>query len=167
MGTVIVVAVASVVGTLAGVAWTQFSLGRRDDRHWQRERELERMIWVREDANRTYDHRRQAYVDFLGEADRLRKLIETISDAKAANESKLDAQTFEDLTARWNVVVVYGTDKAQQLAYQYLESLQAWGRYPQGEGLPEDVYETWLAYLTLIRGELGVPDTMIDTSKAK
>jgi hypothetical protein len=57
------------VGTLAagigGVFITQRRADLRDDKTWARERQREREVWEREDRNRTFDHRRQAYGDYV------------------------------------------------------------------------------------------------------
>jgi hypothetical protein len=64
----LVVAGVGVLGTLAGgiagVLITQRRSDQREDMAWQRERQREHERWAREDAARTFDHRREAYVDF-------------------------------------------------------------------------------------------------------
>jgi hypothetical protein len=51
-------------GTIGGVLLAQRRSDRRDDTNWNRERDRERERWAREDAARTFDHRREAYSDF-------------------------------------------------------------------------------------------------------
>jgi hypothetical protein len=61
----------AVIGTLAGVIFTQAWNGRQEERRWAREAERLREDRAREDRNRSYEHRRAAYVDFLAEFERL------------------------------------------------------------------------------------------------
>jgi Ni/Co efflux regulator RcnB len=51
----------AVIGTLAG-AWGQ---SRRDERRWERDRQLEAVRWTREDRQRWADRRFAVYSDFL------------------------------------------------------------------------------------------------------
>jgi hypothetical protein len=51
-------------GTIGGVLITQRRADQRERASWNRERERERERWAREDAARTFDHRRDAYVAF-------------------------------------------------------------------------------------------------------
>lgn len=54
----------TVGGTVVGVVLTQRQASRRDAIAWERERTRERERWAREDADRTFSYRRDAYVDF-------------------------------------------------------------------------------------------------------
>lgn len=67
----------AVCGTLAGVLITQRRSDRREEVVWERERERERHRWAREDALRTFDHRRSAYEAFY---ESLREMAETVYD---------------------------------------------------------------------------------------
>lgn len=64
----LVVAGVGVLGTLtagiAGVLIAQRWADRREDKTWAREREREHERWAREDEARTFEHRRETYVDF-------------------------------------------------------------------------------------------------------
>src|SRR5262249_19217586 len=51
-------------GGIAGIVLTQRKADRREQQTWDRERERERERWEREDGARTFEHRREAYVDF-------------------------------------------------------------------------------------------------------
>jgi len=148
-------AVVGVVGTLAGVAVTQLWLGRRDDRRWQQEREHERRIWARDDANRTYDHRRQAYIDFLTEADRLKRASEIARETGRTDRPSDDA--FDVLTDRWTAVHVYGSEEGADLASQCLENLRLWAWNLHDDGLADDVLQSWNQYVEHVRRDLGVP----------
>jgi hypothetical protein len=61
----VVVAGLAVVGTLAGVLVTQRWSDRREASAWTRERQREQERWAREDEARTFEHRRQAYLDWV------------------------------------------------------------------------------------------------------
>ena len=54
----------TVLGTIGGVLITQRRSDRREALAWDRQREREREAWAREDAARTFEHRRQSYSDF-------------------------------------------------------------------------------------------------------
>src|SRR4051794_25875021 len=54
----------TIVGTIGGVLVAQRRADQRESVNWSRERERERAIWSREDAARTFEHRREAYTDF-------------------------------------------------------------------------------------------------------
>ena len=54
----------TIIGTIAGVLITQRRSDRRERESWVRERERERERWAREDALRTFEQRRDAYIDF-------------------------------------------------------------------------------------------------------
>ena len=56
--------VGAVLGTIGGVLITQRRSDRREALNWERQREREREFWAREDAARTFEHRREAYSDF-------------------------------------------------------------------------------------------------------
>ena len=69
------VALIAVIGTLAGVIFTQIWNSRLEERRWAREKDRLREDQAREDLNRTYEHRRAAYVEFQQELDRLTGLL--------------------------------------------------------------------------------------------
>jgi len=71
----------ALLATVVGVLITQRWSAHREDARWEREREQEREAWEREDAARTFEQRRQAYVDFY-------KCLRT--DARAVNYTGLD-----------------------------------------------------------------------------
>jgi hypothetical protein len=54
----------TVSGGVVGVVLTQRRADRREQQAWEREREREKEHWGREDAARTFEHRREAYVNF-------------------------------------------------------------------------------------------------------
>jgi len=54
----------TVVGTIIGALITQHHADKREADTWEREQQRERARWAREDAARTFEQRRTAYVDF-------------------------------------------------------------------------------------------------------
>jgi hypothetical protein len=151
----LVVAFVAVVGTLAGVIFTQVWNSRLDERRWARENERLREVQAREDSNRTYEHRRAAYIDFLQEFERLQHLYITGEPDKAPPVSDL---VFAELSDRWTAVSVYGTPEADSKASQCLVDLLAWAHQRDDPSLAEDALDAREAYLSQIRKDLGVPD---------
>jgi hypothetical protein len=70
----LVVAILGLIGTaggaIAGVVITQRRSDARDMTAWQRERDRERERWAREDAARTFELRREAYIEFYAAVSR-------------------------------------------------------------------------------------------------
>jgi hypothetical protein len=54
----------TVVGAISGVLITQRRADKREVEAWERESQRERERWAREDAARTFEQRRDAYIDF-------------------------------------------------------------------------------------------------------
>jgi hypothetical protein len=147
------VAVIAIVGTLAGVVFTQIWNRRLEERRWARENNRVREAQAREDLNRTYEHRRVAYVEFQQEIDRLTGLLHNNREPFA-----LDDALFDQLGQRWTPIRVYGTNDADLLALDCLTRLQDWGHHPDNGDLADGVYSVAASYLTQIRKDLGVPE---------
>lgn len=148
----IVVAGIAVIGTLGGAAFTQIWNSRNEARRWARETDRLREAQAREDKNRTYEHRRAAYVEFQQELDRLMGVLHF------NKEPIHDDRVFEELEHRWGPIRVYGTYEAEMLAYKCLDRLQEWGRHPDKGELADDAYSVTIGYLSQIRKDLGVPE---------
>lgn len=56
--------VGAVGGTIGGVIITQRRADKREAVTWGRQQQREREAWAREDATRTFEHRREAYANF-------------------------------------------------------------------------------------------------------
>jgi len=152
MATSLWVAVVGILGTLTGVIFTQIWTSRLDERRWERERQRE--LEAREDANRTYEHRRAAYADFLREFERLRRLY---VDGDAANRPAISQRTFDELSAFWTAITLYGTDRANDLANDCLASIKRWVADPDNDDAAESALEAWFFFLEQIREDLDVP----------
>ena len=146
-------AVIAVVGTLAGVVSTQIWNSRQEERRWARENDRLREAQAREDLNRTYEHRRAAYVEFQQEIDRLTGLLHSNREPLA-----LDDPAFGELAQRWTPIRVYGTYEADTLAFKCMDRLQDWGHHPDRGDLADDAYSVGVEYLFQIRKDLGVPE---------
>jgi hypothetical protein len=147
------VAVIAVVGTLAGVVSTQIWNSRQEERRWARENDRLREAQAREDLNRTYEHRRVAYVEFQQEIDRLTGLLHNNREPFAVDDA-----LFDELSQRWTPIRVYGTYDADHLALDCLTRLQQWGRQPDEGELADAVYSVAASYISQIRKDLGVPE---------
>ena len=154
MTTSLWVAVVGILGTLTGVIFTQIWTSRLDERRWERERGRQRELEAREDANRTYEHRRAAYADFLREFERLRRLY---VDGDAANRPAISKRTFEELSAFWTAITLYGTERANGLANDCLTSIEGWVTNPDNDDAAENALEAWFDFLGQIREDLDVP----------
>jgi hypothetical protein len=146
----------AVVGTLAGVIFTQMWNSRIDERRWARESERLREAQAREDVNRTYEHRRAAYVDFLQELARLESLY-TDEDRQPIEPPRGDSPVFKGLYERHSAVRVYGTYEAQRAAFRCLDSFIEAAVHPDQAGHIGALYEAEDKYLEQIRKDLGVP----------
>lgn len=149
----LVVAGIAVLGTLAGVVFTQIWNSRQEERRWARENDRLRETQAREDQNRTYEHRRAAYVEFQQEFDRLTGLLHSSQKPLAPWDS-----VFDELNNRWALIRVYGTYEADMLAFKCLNSLQLSASHPERDDWEEEVYSLGAEYLAQIRKDLGVPE---------
>jgi hypothetical protein len=153
----LVVAVLAVLGTLAGVVFTQVWNSRLEERRWTRENDRLREARAREDRNRTYEHRRAAYVDFLQEVERLRGIYIS-SGRDPIDPPSLHDPAFKALADRSSAVQVYGTDEARRLASDCEVAVRLAAVYPDDRDRYEAFFQAWAEYVTQIREDLGVPD---------
>jgi hypothetical protein len=137
----------AVVGTLAGVVFTQVWNSRLEERRWARESERLREAQAREDANRTYEHRRAAYVDFMQEQDRLQEAHPFIREP-----------ALNGLRERYVAVRIYGTHEAWHLALNCMVELVLSAERPMDASAFEAAMEAGDEYLRQVRKELGVPE---------
>jgi hypothetical protein len=121
-------AVGSLGGGLVGVLITQRKADRRERENRASELERERERWAREDDEKTFDHRRVAYVEFY---ESLRRAMGRVSDHGIG----LSDDGSEQLPSGWQaeaweklqIVDVYGAPGISMLGIQaYLATLR-WG----------------------------------------
>jgi hypothetical protein len=148
------VAVVAVLGTLAGVVFTQVWNSRLEERRWVRESDRLREAQAREDVNRTYEHRRAAYVDFLQEFERLQQIYWDSDRAP----TDLDDPAFDGLSERWAAVHLYGTYEADMKASECVHQLKLLALHPENASLTDDVANASADYFLQIRKDLGVPE---------
>lgn len=82
---------------IAGVLITQRRSDRREEKNWQRERERERERWTREDAERTFEQRRDAYADFYESLREMTKAVYDHGMGRAELPSEWNFPTFRKL----------------------------------------------------------------------
>jgi hypothetical protein len=133
----------AVVGTLGGVIFTQAWNGR-----------LEQRRWAREDVNRTYEHRRSAYVDFQQELDRLQPIFWDPD----REPTPPDRAAFAGLEERMVAITIYGTHEAVRLAQDCMVKLWQSAQNPKNAEVSRDAFRARAGYLNQIREELGVPE---------
>jgi hypothetical protein len=121
----LIIAFLGLGGGLGGVLLSQYFANRRsqrdrerDDARWQQEREREQASWAREDAARSYEYRRAAYVDFTMEFHHRHK--EFIKGDEAPGDY-LDA-----LYDRLIGIQIFGTENVTQLADKAYDILVNW-----------------------------------------
>jgi hypothetical protein len=144
----------AVAGTLAGVIFTQVWNSRLEERRHAREADRLREAQAREDADRTYEHRRAAYVDFLQELERLQGNVRDFDPDVALDD---DDVAFKGLSERLVAVRVFGTYEADLLARDCLDKLQRSALHPEDTARFEDAVRAGAEYLLQIRKDLGVP----------
>jgi hypothetical protein len=141
----------AVVGTLAGVIFTQAWNSRLEERRWAREAARLREDHARENLNRTYEHRRAAYGDFQTEVWRLRRMF----GGEDQEPATLDDPRMFGLEDLLTVVQIYGTPESVQLANKCFGALYRWARR---DDTGEEVMHAQDEYLDQIRKDLGVPE---------
>jgi hypothetical protein len=118
---------ATIAGTIAGVLITQRRSDARNKVAWERERERERERWAREDAARTFELRREAYVEFHDVATQVWRVLFGLYVVRAASDldqtGKYQAASF-DVSKRiefWDAlekVSVYGSGTIAEMAQE-------------------------------------------------
>jgi CHASE1-domain containing sensor protein len=135
--------VLSVLLTSGSTMLVQRHADRRDAARRQLERE-------RENAARSYEHRRDAYVDFIKESYRLWNAFE---EASAGGKFDAPAEYLVPLYDRVIQVQIFGTREAAKLAEKAFENLS------DGVFLGDDPDPTALKLLrNEIRRDLSIPD---------
>jgi hypothetical protein len=168
-----VVAVIGVLGTLsggiAGVLITQRRSDRRDDKTWERERARERERWSREDEARTFDHRRESYVDFY---DSLKVMARAAYDKGYGfhEEPELPDDWHTPTFERLNRLRIYATPRVAAAAAAAYNAAWRWGHYCKHDDLDDpkfhegqDAYDAAeIDLLMRIREGLAIPGSDMD-----
>lgn len=137
--------IVGLLGGLGSAVVTQLLANRREKARWQWEREREQALWAREDAARSYEHRRAAYVDFTKEFHHQRDEF----------DRSPDLPNLMPLYDRLIQIQIFGTNEAAQLADEAYNTLVNW-MFGDEETIPEA--EDVLAPLrSEIRRDLSIP----------
>lgn len=136
---------------LLGVWFTQRQSDRRELERWQREREREREGWAREDAARSYDHRRDAYIDFMSEWNRYYDIAYRARVLGPGEEPDFD--WLVDLYGKLIPVEIFGTGSAAKSARAALKALSDYAY--NGTALDHAIFGE---LQSIVRRDLGVPD---------
>ncbi|MFG2079525.1 hypothetical protein ACGFI5_04090 [Micromonospora tulbaghiae] len=167
------VAVIGVLGTLsggiAGVLITQRRSDRREDKTWERERARERERWSREDEARTFDHRRESYVDFY---DSLKTMARLAYDKGYGflEEPELPDDWHMPAFERLNRLKIYAAPPVAAAAAAAYNAAWQWGHYCKHDDPDDPKFHEWqVAYdhaeidlLMRIRGDLAIPGSGTD-----
>ena len=164
------VAALGLLSTLVGVLLTQRRSDRRENTSWKRERERERERWAREDAARTFEHRREAYADFY---ESLRQTaLAAYNHGMGLGDHADDGQLGEGWqTATYRKLQhlrLYGSsvvDAAASEAYSaawWWGFKTDWGKADHGFYEHQERYDVGAEELLLaLRRDLGVPEDAI------
>ncbi|MGB8229553.1 MAG: hypothetical protein WCE78_10955 [Pseudonocardiaceae bacterium] len=140
---------------LGGILFTQHRADRREDARWQRERERERASWAREDAARSYEQRREAYVAFIKEFRHTCRAYIALTDeelgGRADNEPAFDflVPLYDSLLQ----VEIFGTKQAADRA------AEAYAELHDGMFGGSEVTDKGLRPLQReVRRDLSIPD---------
>jgi hypothetical protein len=63
----VIIGLGGAFAALLGVFVNGWLTNNREEARWERERELQAQAWARDDAARSYEHRREAYVNFVNQ----------------------------------------------------------------------------------------------------
>jgi hypothetical protein len=158
----LVVAGMGVAGTLAGgiigSVLTQRRADRREEKAWARERERQRALWAREDEARTFEHRREAYIEFYVAV----KAMRTLAD----DDAQLPDDWGEDAEEKLRRLQFYADRELADVASEAYD--YAWAIGALGDGgdpsnsLFQDRQRTYgeaeLKMLELMRNRLAIPE---------
>lgn len=110
----------SIFGALAalgGVILTQRRSDRRENVAWERERRREYARWEREDASRTFDLKREAYIEYFDAIGRYRDELSRTRGERGA-PSRTRFYGFEqELSLARTKIDIYGSPKIKFLAH--------------------------------------------------
>ncbi len=136
-----------------GVAMlTQREANKRARQERAEDRQQEQLRWAREDSARTYEQRRDAYLEFIrvcGLHEEMYQELEEVENRRGPTES-------EDLKGLYysrDAVALFGTRAAKQAADEVVDEFNS--RFFRGEGAH---YEPFDKFQEVVRRDLGVTD---------
>jgi hypothetical protein len=118
---------AGAVVALAGVIISQVLTERRETARWAREQSRQRETWEREDAARTYEQRRDAYLAYANEWHRYHDKINEHFDRRSRGYAlDPDEDALNDLYKYLLQVEIFGTDGGRKAAKTAFKELADW-----------------------------------------
>lgn len=148
-------ALATAFIAVGGVIFTQHRADRRAAHERAEQREQERQRWAREDSAQTYEHRRDAYMEFL----RTHAAYERAHAEPDPDRGPPEPEDMLSLIDAHEQVAVFGTLDAQEAAEHALREMTD---RILGDASPD--WEVIQRFRTIVRRDLGVPDR-IDEQK--
>jgi hypothetical protein len=164
----LVVAGIGVVGTLAGGVvgsiLTQRRADRREEKAWARERERDREERAREDEARTFEHRREAYLDFYVAVKALARMA--YDHGYGFTEPKLAEGWQNDAFAKLHRLEFYADRELAVAASKAYGAAWSWGQYgkyddpddPDFDERQQKYDDAELVMLGLMRDGLAIPE---------
>jgi hypothetical protein len=145
--------------TLGTAVLTQRRADRREDARWNREREREQTLWAREDAARSYEHRRAAYADFIKGFHRQWKALADATNEESGGRADYQAPPDYLDALRGNLfdIQIFGTENAAKLAGRAFLVLH--NQVAHGEASP---YSVLAPLMQQVRRDLSIPDRADD-----
>jgi hypothetical protein len=140
--------------TLVGAMITQRNAKRREDDRWDREGVRLEATWAREDADRSYEHRRDAYVDFVKEVNQQQRTSVAV-DAEAEEGHgdpnwEFPDDWFDHSYSCLGQIQIFGTKEAAMLAEKALQTFYYGNRL--------DLQDVLDNLQSEIRRDLSIPD---------
>ena len=165
----LLVAGVGLLGTLSagfgGLLITQRWAIRREREAWARERQREHERWIREDEARTFEHRREAYVDFYVAVKALARKAYGHGYG-FTDEEDLPEGWQDDAAAKLRRLEFYADRPVAAAASAAYGAAWSWGMYGKYDDPDDpDFYERQQKYddaelemLVLMRERLSIPD---------
>ncbi len=151
-------------GGVVGSVLTQRQAVRRESRAWDRERERERQQHDREDEARTFEHRREAYLDFYVAVKELAKTA--YGHSYGFTEPELQEGWQDEAFAKLHRLEFYADRELSTAAGEAYGAAWSWGYYgkyddpddPGFSALQQRYDDAELVMLGLMRARLSIPE---------
>jgi hypothetical protein len=152
----------TILGTLGGVLIAQRRSDRREDLAWTRQQEREREQWEREDQARTFEHRREAYADFI---ESLRQMAVRVYDHGMGLSPDQEFGEWQLPTfRRLQHLRLYATPSVPDAANEAYTAAWWWGhgKYNDADDQYHEAQELYDSaedvLMMLVRADLSIPD---------
>lgn len=156
--------IGALAGGVVGSVLTQRQADKREDRAWARERERQREGWTREDEARTFEHRREAYIDFYVAVKALARTA--YGHSYGFTEPELPEGWQDDAFSKLHRLEFYADRELAAAASKAYGAAWSWGQYGKYDDPDDpDLYERQQKYdsaelemLMLMRNRLAIPE---------